>query len=62
MCFVATILDIVDVQNAFERSKNDKAVVVDLGEDWWLGDRVVLFHKGTDFRDRTPRFSYQTWT
>lgn len=58
MCLVATILDIVDVQNTFERSKNDKAVAVDLGEDWWLRDR----DKGTDFRDLTPRFSYQAWT
>lgn len=51
-------MDIVDVQNTFERSKNDKAVAVDLGEDWWLRDR----DKGTDFRDLTPRFSYQAWT
>lgn len=33
MCLVATTLDSVDGENVYERSKNDRAVAVDLEED-----------------------------
>lgn len=37
MCLVATVLDCVDEETAFERNKNGKAVAVDLEEYSGLG-------------------------
>lgn len=37
MCLVAAMPDWVDIENAFERNRNDQAVAVDLQEDGGLG-------------------------
>ena len=55
MCLMATMLVSVDVDNAFERRKNNEVVASDQGGGCWLGDR----DKGADFRDMTPSLLYQ---
>lgn len=57
MCLLATMLSSIDVDNAFERSKNREVGAGDQGGGCWLGDR----DKGRDFRDVTPRLLYQAW-